>query len=460
MTQRYLSIGLLIVYALLVFLLTGPPELGWNEASRLATVQSLVEKGTLSIDESSFVTGDKSKFRGSFYSDKPPLPSLMGAAIYGVAYHGLGISFERNMELAYRLVTFFTVGFPLCVMLVIFYRASAKMGLSAGNQLALSAVLGLGTLLLGYGTVFNNHVPTAVFLFLCFAAVLVTAERNQCSDKRYPFLAGLCCAASLACDSSAGLFFVFLACYLLFLNRDYLYWFTWGALGPVLVYMIYNVYVTGDIFPAYMHPEGYNYPGSQMALTLGGSAPTTANHLRYLIESQFGVAGFLSNTPILLLGIAGCVGTLFRHQNTRMRYLAGLILVGSAGVALFYALRSSNFGGYSFGFRYLLPVTPLLVFYMAYFLQTTIHRGMLFRIVFILLLIPSLAFSALCVMQPWQPTSQAVATSLEKFSPGLGEKAREIYRRTVGRDSVSGPESVIPVPSSVAQAPEGRRDMQ
>lgn len=43
----------------------------WNDASRMPTIQSLVEKSIFIIDESIyFETGDKYLFDGHYYSDK------------------------------------------------------------------------------------------------------------------------------------------------------------------------------------------------------------------------------------------------------------------------------------------------------------------------------------------------------------------------------------------------------
>src|SRR5262249_19665936 len=55
---------------------------GWNDGSRLAAAESLVDRGTWAIDGSAFVTMDKLRIGGRFYSDKPPVPNLLLAADY------------------------------------------------------------------------------------------------------------------------------------------------------------------------------------------------------------------------------------------------------------------------------------------------------------------------------------------------------------------------------------------
>src|SRR5262245_44064961 len=63
---------------------------GWNDGSRLSAVEALVDHGTFAIDDSVFVndspsrhgTKDKLFIDGHFYSDKPPVMSLLIAYVY------------------------------------------------------------------------------------------------------------------------------------------------------------------------------------------------------------------------------------------------------------------------------------------------------------------------------------------------------------------------------------------
>src|SRR5262249_22311897 len=72
---------------------------GWNDSSRLALVESLVDHHTLAIDQSIFAqpqpqgqpldphllprgTSDKLFINGHYYSDKSPVPGLLLAGLY------------------------------------------------------------------------------------------------------------------------------------------------------------------------------------------------------------------------------------------------------------------------------------------------------------------------------------------------------------------------------------------
>src|SRR6185295_3499159 len=93
--------ALLLVVALagIVAFISARPYAGsWNDGSRLATVECLVDRHTLVIDDSLFVkvgtstpyrgegvdngTLDKLHINGHFYSDKSPVPALLLAIIY------------------------------------------------------------------------------------------------------------------------------------------------------------------------------------------------------------------------------------------------------------------------------------------------------------------------------------------------------------------------------------------
>ena len=62
----------------------------WNDASRLATVEALVDYRTWAIDDSIFAgTKDKLFIGGRYYSDKSPVPALYLGGVYQV-YRWLG----------------------------------------------------------------------------------------------------------------------------------------------------------------------------------------------------------------------------------------------------------------------------------------------------------------------------------------------------------------------------------
>ncbi len=136
-----------------------------NDASRMASIESLVHRQTWQIDGSPFAhTLDKIKVGDAFYSTKPPLLSFVGAGVYGLLYHGLGWELQTQgcapdlsatncrallepaeADWAYFTLTFLLVALPGIVMLALAYRLAWRAGLPNWIAVGLTLVLGLGT---------------------------------------------------------------------------------------------------------------------------------------------------------------------------------------------------------------------------------------------------------------------------------------------------------------------------
>ena len=103
---------------------------GWNDGSRLAAVESLVDYHTLAIDRSIFVqvpprtdaaapgpypideptlyrhgTQDRLFIRGRFYSDKPPVSALLMAGLYQSLQWVTGLKARESPRLFCYLMT-------------------------------------------------------------------------------------------------------------------------------------------------------------------------------------------------------------------------------------------------------------------------------------------------------------------------------------------------------------------
>ena len=162
----------LFILALLALLTTAPFAGSWNDASRMATIQSLVEMHTFIIDKSNFVfTGDKVFINEHFYSDKPPVPAIIGAIVYLPLFH-LGIKLDKELNFAYYLITLFTVKMFWIIGLAAFYSALRFSNINENNRLWLTYALGIASLHLTWSSTFNNHSLAASFLIIGFSFLL------------------------------------------------------------------------------------------------------------------------------------------------------------------------------------------------------------------------------------------------------------------------------------------------
>src|SRR5690349_20027514 len=104
--MRRLGRGGLVLLAAILAAVTARPYAGaWNDGSRLATVESLVDRHTFAIDDSIYLTPsaaarppydpssalvarygtlDKLRIDGRWYSDKSPVPAVLMAGPYEV----------------------------------------------------------------------------------------------------------------------------------------------------------------------------------------------------------------------------------------------------------------------------------------------------------------------------------------------------------------------------------------
>src|SRR3989338_6622265 len=87
MGKLFVFIVFFLLYASLV-----KTDVSWNDGSRFAALESVVERHTFAIDNSSFlnITKDRVFFNGHFYSDKAPGLVFLALPVYFVL-HSLGV---------------------------------------------------------------------------------------------------------------------------------------------------------------------------------------------------------------------------------------------------------------------------------------------------------------------------------------------------------------------------------
>lgn len=374
----------------------------WNAAvrSRLATVQSLVERRTFRIDESEFSdTIDKVYVNGHFYSDKPPLLAVMGAAPYYVV-RAFGGTLGKHTA---ALITLSTIGIGFVLCIICFYDALKRTGIARGTRLIMTASLGLATIYGVWSLTFSNNGFTASWLFIGFYCLLrarQTGHRNL-----WLFLSGLSLSMAGAVDNPTTLFFVAFGVYVL-LIRELRGGFLYYALPVLLTFLpsvLINYSISGSIRPVQLHPEYFRYPGSYWlngpeALSgVKNNSPSFA--LRYGFNCLFGAQGFLIYDPLLLIALWYLVR---RIANRGLLWVEGaIVLAVSAIIALYYFISTTNYGGYSYSIRWLVPMIPLLWFFAFGFFENFTRAK---RLVFIGLFAVSVVIAAVGAGNPWART--------------------------------------------------------
>lgn len=389
-----------LALAALILLLTAHAVPGsWSDASRLATIESLVERGTLAIDDSTyFWQGDKVRFGEHYFSHQPPMLALIGALPYAFLHHLFGLEIDSGPT--YRVLVWVLVGLPVWLGLAALARLCRSAGASdRTTALALLAAL-VATPLLPWSTVLNQHGAAAGLVLLAFAAI----------DRRRFATAGTLMALASTIDltamfpSLAGLLPVLRLGRLAGLAR-----YASGALPPLALHLSINWRVAGDLVPFGMHDEAFEYPMSPfllMSLTGVEQATFSAERAAYIFGASFGASGIFSHHPLLLLATAAGLALPWLRRAEQTGPAPGLLpAVGlsALGIAGYYLLESNNFGGSAFGMRWFTVFAPSLLLFPV---VLSVRRPALFarpgvRAALLAASLWSTAGAALGTVNPW-----------------------------------------------------------
>ena len=407
-----LRLGHVLVFVasiLIVFTWNSFTMLNDNVTSRLATVDSLAERHTVQIDDSKFVrTSDKVFVNGHFYSEKPPLLSLLATVVY-LPIRALGFTFW-NSTFAYFAITFGLSGVSFLICLVCFYDALLRVGLDDTAATWMTAMLGLGTLCLSFSTALNNHSFPASWLFIGMYFLLRARDSHR---PLWMWAAGCSFALAVGADTSTALLVAGFGVYVLLessLRRRAL-----AIVIPCAVVLAagaaYNYAICGSLRPMQVTPQYFDYPGGHFAP--GGEPLTgiTRNPLpfalNYLGQLLFGWNGFLLYSPLLLFAIAAAIITIVRRRA--LWKLAVAVLVTSAGYVVYYALYSSNFAGCSYSIRWYVAFVPILFFFAFPILQ---EHSKWIRVAFACGFAVSIPVALLGAVDPWSCGAPSILFNL------------------------------------------------
>jgi hypothetical protein len=364
-------------------LFTARPYAGsWNDGSRLATVESLVDRGTFQIDDSVYVhpetsaipaytpgddflakygTKDKMFIDGHFYSDKSPVPAVLMAGAYQVLrWCGLPPASERPDWFA-RIMAWFFAGLPYVLAVWCIGSIARHIGLTRPWDLILTATFAFGSLALPYSQFVNNHVlllgVTAMMCETMFTCPLAEdGKRIQISVLRAIWLGALA-GFAYSIDLGAGpLLAACVGAWLLW-HRTRVLWYVLGAIPLFVAHHWLNYAISGTLAPGNSNPEHFNWPGSPFnAQNMTGSYqhPSIAKAILYTLDLQFGRKGLMLYSLPLIQTLAGSYW-LFRYRTKERSGLIALI-AWSVGTWLLYATTSRNLSGYSISIRWFVPL--------------------------------------------------------------------------------------------------------
>jgi hypothetical protein len=357
---------------------------GWNDGSRLAAVESLVDYHTLAIDRSIFVqvpprtqrsapapygpgllpfgTLDKVLIHGHFYSSKAPVPALWMAGVYQVLQWSAGLTARERPDRFCYWMTLMSSGLAYVIAVWCLWQLGRPLRLPPGLRLGLTASFGLSTVALPYARQVNNHI-----LLLAVAAALYLGLVHLSGDAHagritWPRLLGLGTLAGLGYTIDLGAGSVLLACALGLVTyrcrgSRRVAAFALGALPWLALHHALNYAIGGTLRPANVVPAYLLWPGSPFTAQnmTGVLAHRTIGHfLLYAAALMAGKRGFLGHNLPLFLAVPGFVILLRRRTAEWPEILFAGCWFG--GTWLVCALFSNNYSGVSASIRWFVPL--------------------------------------------------------------------------------------------------------
>ncbi|MFC2162946.1 hypothetical protein ACFLRF_04635 [Candidatus Altiarchaeota archaeon] len=403
------SLVVFISFLLLFALVTHKVSWGWNDLSRFATIESIVEEGTLQIDDSSFFnrTGDKYYYNGHYYSDKPPILQIAAAPVYYSLWSD-GFSFVAEPKISQFMVTFLTIGVLSSLGLVFFNKSLHVMGVEGGWRGLLTLIAGTGTLVFPYSGIFNNHVVSGALLMIAFYHLLRIGD-----GVRYAVVAGVMHSLAGSIDFTTFIFIPFAL--IVFHKRPLklVVAFLIGTIPLTLTYFSITMLVSGSILPPGLNTALWDYPGSIFdESNLSGVARhgSLAEVGVYTFHMLAGNRGLFSHTPILLVSIYALLRVL--RQDTVFRGYYRYITLASAAFILSYILMSNNYSGGAYGVRWFTSIMLIGMIPLAG-IRDAFRDNRVLRLLFIFLAALSILVALIGTAQPWAPVHDNMSSITE-----------------------------------------------
>lgn len=366
---RDVSFGIITIAVVVVLLGAYAKSFGDAANSRMATVLSLTEHGTFFIDPVDGVanpfeqgTIDKVVVDGRILSSKPPMLPLFMTAQYIVMNRAFGydVHDETDRDEVIRWMSIILIGGSYVLCLVFFHRTTGMFIQNEGVRAFALFALAFGTQLWGYSGNINNHMPGAGMLTVSMYYALGLLW-GKVRPGPWPFLIfGLTGGLTFAFDMPAAVFVAFAGLALIYkFPAQAILWGGIGMAGPVITHCAIMIVTTGSPMPVQTHREYYE---SELSYWRHPIAVDALNEKKgnYLFHMLVGRSGLFSLYPILLSGVAGFLVALIRRKDG-----VDKAIIGAFGafiiLSLYYLLKTDNYGGQSYGFRWYIVAMPILM---------------------------------------------------------------------------------------------------
>lgn len=349
----FLYVCATFIFLLIALMTKNEVTMSGNESSRFGTIQALAEHNTFALNHTLFRSVDHIIIGDKIYSDKPLMMMVAHSMLYKFIAAVTGISFSTHYYLSIYLVNLLGVGLLNLVLFLLFFkRLDRDAEAPFLSKLFLSACLILSTLLLSYGVTMNNHTPAALLLFVLFMQLMDYPAKESMSRA---FLIGITAGVLFNLEIPAGgLFGVSSFLIVLLCSKSRIpaktVIYSIGGLLPIFMMCLINYIAVGKFLPQYIGGGGTFQPGIADKSLIG-----------YFVDVLFCGRGFFAYMPALLF----ILPVLVINRKILKNRLEAIILATVAALILFYGFCTNEYGGWAYGFRYLIPVIPVIWYFIA-----------------------------------------------------------------------------------------------
>lgn len=342
------------------------PFSGDTANSRMATVYALMHHGTWQIDgegqpnpyESGTV--DKVRVEGKMYSSKPPVMPLMMTGIYAAlrATGTFDLDREEDRLPLLKIQTLLLVTLPFTLAGIAFLVALRSFGLN--EHLVTLGVVALmwGTEFAGYAGTLNNHVPATGALLVALGVYRGVGDAKDVQTGIWCLLAGMALGLAVTIDLPLAVFVLLLAsAFLLKYSPRNVALGIVGALIPVGVHCAIMMMLHGSPMPFQTNGEYYLYEESYWRDPYGIDGLNHPLGL-YMFNMTIGRVGVFLMYPVVALGFIALLAGMVKGED---RLWSASVTGAFAMLFFYYLLTTNNYGGASYGFRWLIVIAPFFL---------------------------------------------------------------------------------------------------
>lgn len=394
--EKLVSIAVILAAGVIAVVSARPYAGAWNDGSRLATVECLVDHHTLAIDRSIFVcvpqgrspypsgdapstvilqngTADKLLIDGQFYSDKSPVPALLLAVIYQILQWCTGLRASHQPELFCCLMNLLSAGLAYVVAVWCVFRLGRPLQLPLSLRVLLAGSFALATVAVVYVRHVNSHILLLAVAAALMLALAHLAQQAHCGivPVRSLLAVGSLAGLGYAIDLGAGP--MLLACTAVLVawrcrRFPALALFASGALPWLVLHHAVNYTVGGTLQPAnavtdYFAWEGCPFPAQK--LTGSWNHPSVGKFLVYAAALLFGKYGFVGHNLPLFLALGALLARCHKRWSAEVVFAASWC----GATWLVYAVTSTNYAGQCCSIRWFVPLLAPAYYGLAVFLR-------------------------------------------------------------------------------------------